>query len=204
MHARNLQRMMFMWQSSYLDDLPKPPGPQVPRYLITDRRLLTFRSHLNNLYSQDNHMELLINNKQYSYPGDADESLLYVLRNHFDLTGSKYGCGEGACGACTVLVNGVATRSCITKVRSLEGKSITTIEGLEKDGELHPVQKAFLKVDAFQCAYCAPGMVMSAVSLLEKNPKPSEQEIIRSMQGNICRCGTYPKILEAIQEAANV
>jgi aerobic-type carbon monoxide dehydrogenase small subunit (CoxS/CutS family) len=149
-------------------------------------------------------MELLINNKQYSYPGDADESLLYVLRNHFDLTGSKYGCGEGACGACTVLVNGVATRSCITQVRSLEGKSITTIEGLEKDGELHPVQKAFLKVDAFQCAYCAPGMVMSAVSLLEKNPKPSEQEIIRSMQGNICRCGTYPKILEAIQEAANV
>jgi aerobic-type carbon monoxide dehydrogenase small subunit (CoxS/CutS family) len=149
-------------------------------------------------------MDLLINDKTYDYAGNADVSLLQVLRNHLDLTGSKYGCGEGACGACTVLVNGVATRSCVTMVSSLQGKSILTIEGLEKDGELHPVQQAFLKVDAFQCAYCAPGMLMSAVALLEKNPKPSDQEIIQAMQGNICRCGTYSKIMEAIQEASNV
>jgi aerobic-type carbon monoxide dehydrogenase small subunit (CoxS/CutS family) len=149
-------------------------------------------------------MELLINNKRYKITGDGDESLLNVLRNYLDLTGSKYGCGEGACGACTVLVEGVAMRSCLTKIKTLTGKAITTIEGLQKEGELHPVQKAFLKVDVFQCAYCASGMIMSAVSLLEKNPKPSEQEIVRSMQGNICRCGTYARIMEAIQEASNV
>src|SRR5262245_12141938 len=131
-------------------------------------------------------MELLINNRRYKITGDGDENLLNVLRNYADLTGSKYGCGEGACGACTVLVDGVATRSCVTKIRTLTGKAITTIEGLQKDGELHPVQKAFLKVDVFQCAYCASGMIMSAVSMLEKNPNPSEQEIMRSMQGNIC------------------
>lgn len=150
------------------------------------------------------HMELLINNKKYTVRVEADESLLDVLRNHLDLTGSKYGCGEGACGACTVLINGVSTRSCITPAQRAVGKSITTIEGLQKDGQLHPVQKAFLKVDVFQCAYCASGMIMSAVSLLEKNPKPTQQDIIKSMQGNICRCGTYTRIVEAIQEAANV
>lgn len=149
-------------------------------------------------------MELLINNKKYTVASDRDESLLNVLRNHLDLTGSKYGCGEGACGACTVLIDGTATRSCITRVGTVVGKSITTIEGLQKDGQLHPVQKAFLKVDVFQCSYCASGMIMSTVSLLEKNPKPSEQDILRSMQGNICRCGTYNRILEAIKEAGNV
>lgn len=148
-------------------------------------------------------MELLVNNKKYTVQAEADESLLTVLRNHLDLTGSKYGCGEGACGACTVLVNGTAMRSCVTRIQSVIGKSITTIEGLQKDDQLHPVQKAFLKVDAFQCAYCASGMIMSAVSLLERNPKPSEQDILRSMQGNVCRCGTYPRIIEAIREAAN-
>jgi aerobic-type carbon monoxide dehydrogenase small subunit (CoxS/CutS family) len=149
-------------------------------------------------------MELLINNKRYKITGDGDENLLNVLRNYLDLTGSKYGCGEGACGACTVLIDGVATRSCVTKIRTLPGKAIITIEGLQKDGQLHPVQKAFLKVDVFQCAYCASGMIMSVVSMLEKNPKPSEQDIMRSMQGNICRCGTYSRIMEAIQEASNV
>lgn len=149
-------------------------------------------------------MELLINNKKYTVQADADESLLNVLRNHLDLTGSKYGCGEGACGACTVLINGTPVRSCITQAQRVAGKPITTIEGLQKDGQLHPVQKAFLKVDVFQCAYCASGMIMSAVSLLEKNPKPTEQDIIKSMQGNICRCGTHTRIVEAIREAANV
>jgi aerobic-type carbon monoxide dehydrogenase small subunit (CoxS/CutS family) len=149
-------------------------------------------------------MEFMINARKYSVDVKADESLLAVLRNHLDLTGSKYGCGEGACGACTVLVDETAVRSCITPATSVAGKNITTIEGLEKNGVLHPVQAAFLKVDVFQCAYCAPGMIMSAVSLLEKNPHPTEQEIVTSMQGNICRCGTYPRIIKAIQQAANV
>ncbi|MBT1690229.1 (2Fe-2S)-binding protein [Dawidia soli] len=149
-------------------------------------------------------MELLINNKKHTVEPYKDESLLSVLRNHLDLTGSKYGCGEGMCGACTVLVNGAAVRSCVTKAENAAGKNITTIEGLEKNGRLHAVQQAFLNVDVFQCAYCASGMIMSAVSLLEKNPKPSDEEIIRSMQGNICRCGTYPRIIKAIQQASTI
>jgi aerobic-type carbon monoxide dehydrogenase small subunit (CoxS/CutS family) len=149
-------------------------------------------------------MNLTINDKQYSIKTDSDESLLMVLRNQLDLTGSKYGCGEGACGACTVLVDGKATRSCITSATSLEGKKITTIEGLEKNGNLHPVQNAFINADAFQCAYCAPGVIMSAVALLQKNSSPSKEEIMKSMQGNICRCGTYPRIIQAIQEASTV
>lgn len=149
-------------------------------------------------------MELLINDKKYTVEAHADESLLNVLRNLLDLTGSKYGCGEGACGACKVLIDGTAAPSCITLIGSLVGKSITTIEGVAKDDKLHPVQQAFLHVDVFQCAYCASGMTVAAVSLLKKTPKPTEQEIIHSMQGNICRCGTYPRIIKAIQEAANV
>ena len=149
-------------------------------------------------------MELLINNKKYNVEAHADENLLSVLRHQLDLTGSKYGCGEGACGACTVLIDGTAIRSCVTMVGSTTGKSITTIEGLAEEGKLHPVQKAFLAVDVFQCSYCAPGMTMSAVSLLKKTPKPTEQEIIQSMQGNICRCGTYPRIVKAIQEVTNI
>jgi len=149
-------------------------------------------------------IELLVNNKKYSVEADPDESLLNVLRNHLDLTGSKYGCGEGACGACTVLIDGSSVRSCIAPAKNAVGKAITTIEGLAENDNLHPVQKAFLKVDVFQCAYCASGMIMSAVSLLEKRPKPTEQEIQIAMQGNICRCGTYPRIVKAIREAANV
>lgn len=149
-------------------------------------------------------MELQVNGKKYTVDAHSGESLLSVLRDRLDLTGSKYGCGEGACGACTVLINGAAVRSCILPATSAVGRQVTTIEGLAKDGSLHAVQKAVLKVDVFQCAYCAPGMIMSAVSLLEKNPNPSRQEITEAMQGNICRCGTYPRIVKAIQEAANV
>lgn len=148
-------------------------------------------------------MELEINGKKYPVDAHSGESLLSVLRDHLDLTGSKYGCGEGSCGACTVLINGRAVRSCTVQAGSAIGKQITTIEGLEKNGALHRVQQAFLKVDVFQCAYCASGMVMAAVSLLEKNPKPSRQQIIQGMQGNICRCGTYPRIVKAIEEASN-
>ena len=149
-------------------------------------------------------MELQINNKKYTVEGVNDESLLTVLREYLDLTGSKYGCGEGACGACTVLVEDKAVRSCITQASSVVGKKITTIEGLEQDGKLHAVQTAFVNVDAFQCAYCASGMIMSAVSLLQKNTNPSDEEIMREMQGNICRCGIYPRIIKAIREASTV
>lgn len=148
-------------------------------------------------------MQLSVNGKNYSLDVREDESLLNVLRDRLDLTGSKYGCGEGACGACTVLIDGKAARSCIQRAESVAGKEITTIEGLQLNGQLHPVQEAFLKVDVFQCAYCAPGMIMSAVSLLSKNPKPSANDITQAMQGNICRCGTYPRIVKAIQQAAN-
>ena len=149
-------------------------------------------------------MELNINNKNYTVTAGDDESLLTVLRDHLDLTGSKYGCGEGSCGACTVLIDGNVARSCITKVSQSIGKKITTIEGLEKDGKLHPVQTAFLNADAFQCAYCAPGMVMSAVALLQKSASPSAEQIVQSMQGNICRCGTYTRIIRAIQDVSTV
>jgi len=149
-------------------------------------------------------MELQVNGKKYNVEVPEGESLLTVLRDRLDLTGSKYGCGEGSCGACTVLIDGTATRSCILPAASATGKEIITIEGLSPNGDLHPVQKAFQKVDVFQCAYCAPGMVMSAVSLLKKHPHPSDQQIVQGMQGNICRCGTYPRIVKAIQEASNV
>ena len=147
-------------------------------------------------------IRLAINDKNYSVDVDPQTSLLTVLREHLDLTGSKYGCGEGQCGACTVLIDGKAQRSCITRVSSASGKQITTIEGLAKGDRLHPVQQAFLDEGAMQCAYCTSGMIMSAVSLLEANIAPSEHEIIDFMDGNICRCGTYSRIIRAIQKAA--
>jgi aerobic-type carbon monoxide dehydrogenase small subunit (CoxS/CutS family) len=146
-------------------------------------------------------MILNVNGIRHEVTADPDTSLLNVLREDLDLTGSKYGCGEGACGACTVLLNGEASRSCITPVSAAAGKEITTIEGLEKNGKLHPVQEAFLKADAFQCTYCTSGMIMSSVALLKKNPSPNEEEIISAMNGNICRCGTYPRIIKAIKLA---
>ncbi len=149
-------------------------------------------------------IELNINEKKYNSQADVEASLLSVLRNELDLTGSKYGCGEGQCGACTVLLDNTAIRSCQTPLKAIKGRNITTIEGLEKNGKLHPVQEAFLKVDAFQCGYCASGMVIATVALLNSNPKPNEDQIISFMNGNICRCGTYPKILEAINEAVKV
>jgi aerobic-type carbon monoxide dehydrogenase small subunit (CoxS/CutS family) len=146
--------------------------------------------------------ELHVNGNKLRVDANADRSLLSILRDDLDLTGSKYGCGEGQCGACTVLIDGVATRSCITSVASAAGKKITTIEALERNGRLHPLQEAFLEADALQCGYCTPGMIMSGVALLSKNPNPNEQEIIRSMEGNVCRCGTYPRIVTAIRKAA--
>jgi len=145
---------------------------------------------------------LNVNGRKLAVDVDATVSLLSVLRNDLDLTGSKYGCGEGQCGACTVLVDGVATRSCITQVGRAAGKQIVTIEGLEKDGKLRPLQEAFIKADALQCAFCTSGMMMSATALLARNSKPSREEIITGMNGNICRCGTYQRIIEAIQSVS--
>jgi aerobic-type carbon monoxide dehydrogenase small subunit (CoxS/CutS family) len=147
-------------------------------------------------------MELTINNKKYEWGADENIDLLTLLREHLDLTGSKYGCGEGVCGACTVLVDGKPVRSCVTPIKGLQSKKITTIEGLEAGGRLHQVQQSFLEEDPFQCAYCASGMIMVSVALLEKHPQPTEEEIVSFMNGNICRCGTYPQIVKAIKKAS--
>ena len=149
-------------------------------------------------------IRLAINGKNYSVDTDPQTSLLSVLREDLDLTGSKYGCGEGMCGACTVLIDGKAQRSCITRVASVSGKQITTIEGLANGDHLHPVQQAFLDAGAMQCGYCTSGMIMSAVALLKKTPAPSESDIVDFMDGNVCRCGTYSRIVSAIQKAAEL
>jgi aerobic-type carbon monoxide dehydrogenase small subunit (CoxS/CutS family) len=145
---------------------------------------------------------LLINGQSFSVEADPDARLLDVLREQLDLTGTKYGCGEGQCGACTVLLDGRALRSCMTPVSTASGKVITTIEGLAKEERLHPVQQAFLEEGAMQCAYCTSGMIMSAVSLLNNKQNPSDAEILQFMQGNICRCGTYLRIVAAIRKAS--
>ena len=146
---------------------------------------------------------LNVNGKKLTVDVDPQTSLLSVLRNDLDLTGTKYGCGESQCGACTVLIDGQQTRSCITQVGRVANKQITTIEGLEKNGQLHPLQNAFLKADAMQCGYCTSGMIMSGVALLDKTPRPTREQIVQHMNGNICRCGTYLRIIAAIQMAAD-
>jgi nicotinate dehydrogenase subunit A len=146
-------------------------------------------------------IQLQINTHPYTVDADPQTSLLTVLREHLDLTGSKYGCGEGQCGACTVLIDGKAQRSCITRVGTAAQKEITTIEGLANGEQLHPVQEAFLDAAALQCGYCTSGMIMQAVALLKKIPSPSASDIVEFMDGNVCRCGTYPRIVEAIQKA---
>jgi isoquinoline 1-oxidoreductase subunit alpha len=146
--------------------------------------------------------QLHVNGSMRRIDADADRTLLSVLRDDLDLTGTKFGCGEGQCAACTVLLDGVATRSCLTKVSAVGAKKIVTIEGLAPEGKLHPMQQAFLDADALQCGYCTPGMILGAVSLLKRNPNPSEQEIAAGMNGHICRCGTYPRVVSAIRAAA--
>jgi aerobic-type carbon monoxide dehydrogenase small subunit (CoxS/CutS family) len=146
-------------------------------------------------------MDLVINGTRTTIAVEPDRPLLWVLRNELDYTGAKYGCGEGKCGACTVLINGVAERSCITPVGSAAGKEITTIEGLADGDKLHPVQEAFMACDAMQCGYCTSGMILSSVALLRKNPSATEAQIKQALEGNICRCGTYNRILAAIEKA---
>jgi aerobic-type carbon monoxide dehydrogenase small subunit (CoxS/CutS family) len=145
---------------------------------------------------------VLVNGARRQVEVDASETLLSVLRDELDLTGAKYGCGEGQCGACTVLVDGQPTRACLTKASALGGKPVTTIEGIEADGRLHPVQAAFLEVDAMQCGYCTPGMIVEGVALLRRQPDPSDEQIALAMEGHVCRCCTYPRIVRAVREAA--
>ena len=145
---------------------------------------------------------LNVNGRKLPVNVDSQTSLLLVLRDYLNLTGTKYGCGEAQCGACTVLVDGQMTRSCTMPVGKVASKQITTIEGLEKDGQLHPLQEAFIEADAKQCGYCTSGMIMSGVALLKKNAKPSRDEIVRHMDRNMCRCGTYLRIVTAIEIAS--
>lgn len=145
---------------------------------------------------------LRINDRTYRVEGEPGDSLLSALRYDLGLTGSKYGCGEGQCGACTVLVDGQAARSCVTRLGGLAGKAITTIEGVGTGDRLHPVQEAFLEAEAFQCGYCTPGMIMATVALLRQIPNPAEEDIARVMDRNVCRCGTYSRIVRAVHLAA--
>jgi aerobic-type carbon monoxide dehydrogenase small subunit (CoxS/CutS family) len=146
--------------------------------------------------------QLHVNGKDVSLDVDGERTILSVLRDDLELTGTKYGCGEGQCGACTVLLDGVPARSCSSTVGRVGTRKITTIEGLEQSGRLHPLQQAFLDAGAMQCAYCTSGMIMSGYALLKKNPDPSEDENSRSMNGNICRCGAYQRVLAAIKQGA--
>ena len=150
----------------------------------------------------DETIQFRLNGRATEITVDPERMLLWVLRSDLGLTGTKYGCGEAHCGACTVLLNGQVTRSCLTPMSSLPGAEVTTIEGLAPGGTLHPVQEAFVAHDAIQCGYCTPGMVMGACGLLQRNPNPTMDEIIQGMEGHLCRCGTYGRIIQAVQEAA--
>jgi aerobic-type carbon monoxide dehydrogenase small subunit (CoxS/CutS family) len=147
-------------------------------------------------------MNLVVNGAKRHVETDPERPLLFVLRNEFDLTGAKYGCGEGQCGACTVLLDGAPRRSCTLTCREAEGHQITTIEGLAHGERLHLVQQSFIDCDAMQCGYCTPGMILASVALLHKNPSPSDEQIKSSLEGNICRCGTYNRIVAAVHKAA--
>jgi len=147
-------------------------------------------------------MDFVVNGEPKRLSVDPERPLLWVLRNELDLTGAKYGCGEGQCGACTVLIDGTPHRSCITPAKTAAGKHITTIEGLADGDRLHAVQTAFIECDAMQCAYCTPGMILESAALLKKNSSPSEAEIKHALEGHVCRCGTYSRIVAAVQMAA--
>lgn len=143
-----------------------------------------------------------LNGKKTEVQIDPTQTLLWVLRNNFELTGTKFGCGTGFCGTCTVLINNEAVRSCTLSVGEVAGKKVTTIEGLSKNGKLHPLQQAFVDNDALQCGFCTPGMIMNAVALLTKNPKASRDQIIAGMEDNLCRCGAHGRIIQAIETAS--
>ena len=143
-----------------------------------------------------------LNKEEVELVTDPNQILLWVLRNHFGLTGTKFGCGIGFCGACTVLIDNEPVRSCMMPVSEVAGKRVVTIEGLEADGKLHPLQQAFIDHDALQCGYCTSGMIITAVGLLERNPSPTRDEIISGMEDNLCRCGAHTRIIDAVEEAS--
>ena len=142
-----------------------------------------------------------LNDKPVQLKVDSDRALLWVLRSDLGLTGTKFGCGEGHCGSCTVMLDGVAVRSCLLKVKQVRDKELVTIEGLAKDGKLHPLQKAFMEHDALQCGFCIPGMILTGVAMLNKNPQPTREQIVRGMENNFCRCGAHTRIIDAIRTA---
>ena len=143
-----------------------------------------------------------LNDKPMELTLDRERRLLWILRNNIGLTGTKFGCGRGLCGSCTVLVDEEPVRSCVYPIPRVQGKKVTTIEGLAKNGQLHPLQKAFIEHDALQCGFCTPGMILNAYGLLRKSPQPTPQEIVRSMDRNLCRCGSYGRVIQAVQTAA--
>lgn len=143
-----------------------------------------------------------LNNKKTELVTDPTQLLLWVLRNHFGLTGTKYGCGIGFCGACTVLIDDEPVRSCMIPVSDVAGKSVVTIEGLERKGKLHPLQQAFVDHDALQCGFCTPGMIVTAAGMLKKNPSPTRQEIVAGLEDNLCRCGAHMRIIDAVEDAS--
>ena len=147
-------------------------------------------------------VSFILNGKPVSLEADPARALLWVLRTDLELTGTKYGCGIGQCGACTVVVDGHAVRSCLSDLASVRGKGVTTIEGLARADQLHPLQQAFYEQGAYQCGYCTPGMIMNAYGLLQENPKPSHQQIVEGMEGNLCRCGAHQRMLAAIETAS--
>lgn len=148
-------------------------------------------------------ISFILNGKETELVTDPTQTLLWVLRNQFGLTGTKYGCGIGFCGACTVLIDNEPVRSCMLPVSEVKGKSVITIEGLATNGELHPVQKAFIDHDALQCGFCTPGMILTAAGMLMKNPSPTRQEVIEGLEDNLCRCGAHTRIIDAVLSAAN-
>jgi xanthine dehydrogenase YagT iron-sulfur-binding subunit len=148
-------------------------------------------------------MRLIVNGASYDVASAAHETLLTTLRERLNLTGAKLVCGRGECGACTVLLDGVSVYACLTLTQACEGRSVTTIEGVGRDDALHPVQAAFVEHDALQCGFCTPGQILAAIALLRDNPSPSEDDVLRGMSGNLCRCGAYPKIVRAVLAAAS-
>lgn len=150
----------------------------------------------------DSVIRFVLNGRSVSVPAEPERSLLWVLRTDFNLTGSKYGCGEGYCGACTVLLNDRAVPSCQVSMKEVEGGRVTTIEGLGEGESLHPLQAAFIQHDALQCGYCTPGMVLQSVDLLQQNKTPTREQIVSALEGHLCRCGSYERIVQAVQSAA--
>jgi len=183
--------VVFLVEGDHPGEEAHPAGGERSIFLLPE----------SNSISMEEKIRFELNGKKSEMLLDPNLTLLWVLRNKFGLTGTKYGCGLGFCGACTVLLEQEAVRSCMLPVSDVSDKKIVTIEGLARNGNLHPVQKAFIEHDALQCGYCTPGMILNAVGLLLKNPEPSQQEVIKGMEGNLCRCGAHIRIIKAIQSA---